>query len=101
MKLTKDEAIERHRKLWEELARSGASFKPATEATNDCWLCEYGFQMNASDPCCILYWPKIKEMMKKKYRPPCCKSYYGVWREARNIKERRCLAKIIAELEED
>ncbi len=96
-KLSRKRAIELHREMWRDLARTGGDkhshplnlkYSPA----DNCFLCEYKVQDEKRD-CCLLRWKSGRCV-----DPPLAE--YKRWRRADSLEERKKWAAIIAELPE-
>ena len=95
MQMTKKKAIEMHREMWRELAKSGDAVKEDLGITLNCWLCEYD---NQNCDRCLLEWPQLKGFSFGLC--PCARSYFAAWDNCKGIKTRKSLARKIANLKE-
>lgn len=104
MKLTKEEAIKNHRKMWGWLAENPTKnkqdwpgWKKCGKIQNDCFCCELAITCGEVDcALCPFEWPKTRtdNVMD------CSKSYYGDWWEAAAPEERAKYAALIRDLPE-
>lgn len=101
--MIREEAIEKHRKMWNWLADNPGKrkcdylnkFDPEAKLDGDCYLCEYGRQPESGCDCCPVIWPGGK----------CCGGggIYAMWGEAMTTGDYARAAEIarqIAELPE-
>lgn len=110
MKLTKEQAIREHRKMWHWIAGETErrqekvykeeyfnTFFPAEDIKNGCFCCEYDSQFRGCCVHCPLEWEPNEENM-------CCEyfyySLYLLWACINEYHEAAALARQIAELPE-
>lgn len=120
--LSKEEAVRRHRELWNKIAEmQEISSKPiikdeALDALgyeldlprNDCWCCEYRWQVGCYEcDFCPIEWPQLIVPRPSRWghtvHTKCLNSYYGFWTKAikgKKLSEAAQYAKMIAELPE-
>lgn len=109
MKLTREQAIAEHRKMWHWIAEETERrrrkvykheytnmFFPNNDITNDCFCCTYDKQFYWDCKRCPIEWDPIEKDI-------CCNDYnalYYRWRKTNNWQEAAALARQIAELPE-
>jgi hypothetical protein len=106
MKLTKKEAIKRHRELWGWLAENPMKDKldwPGWErydaALNDCFLCEYTSDKFSKCEHCPVVFEEIKDYPKGTIGY-CLGGLFSQWDQAIEPKERSHIASLIRDLPE-
>lgn len=105
MKLTKKEAIKRHRELWGWLAENPMKDKldwPGWErydaALNDCFLCEYTSNKFSKCEHCPVWFKE--NGFDRGTVPYCLGGLFYRWEVATNLEERKRLAALIRDLPE-
>lgn len=110
MKLSKEEAIRRHRLMWnwiaDETTRRGKKVSKEAafahfrwgHALMNCWCCEYMelYQINTCATGCILEWPGVSCVVGGDKT----NGLFSRWATTGNVKEAADLARQIAELPE-
>ena len=104
-KMTREEAISKHRKMWRWLAKNPGKWKedflgkfdPEADLDSECYLCEYTYPRPCDD--CPLEWPggccfDVEDVEEALYSAWCNAMRYGQYDVAAEI------AKRIAELPE-
>lgn len=88
--------------IWEQLAASGAEFKPSTNLLNDCAACQYARGHNPYDmcSCCPFEWSINPKEGATQGRPSAClylNSLYDEWSVSNTESENRYWARRIVE----
>lgn len=116
MKLTREEAIQKHRELWHWIFEETVKKRRAVQKCENeevmeevpvhfCWCCQYSLneEFKTKIPVCEncpIEWPETCADVCEKGDPPCVKSYYGEWEDSFDWREAADLAFKIANLPE-
>lgn len=94
MKLTKEEAIRRHRMLWNWIADETEKQNRCVEkveafehfgwgyAPFHCWCCAYDAQLHGACDCCPVIWPPTDEEDEGNNNIRCGASIFWLWCES-------------------